>query len=217
LGSSLNIWTPFVQDGYYIQNFIAGGLVALSSNPALVPLDNSCNRETVYTNISNALGADGTTHSTFNTNKMAYNCSVTLWGLTINKNSQNALQRYMESVNTSATVAAPVSSTATASPSINSGSTIAEVKEIVRSRIQDALAQGSAKERSTSDVASILGVSKSQLSKALKLAPASVKSSKGKINIAKLGKFITKNSKAANFLSGESTGKTKKSSAKRSL
>jgi hypothetical protein len=95
-------------------------------------------------------------------------------------------------------------------------STINEVKSFFNMKIQDALAQGSAKERSTSDVASILGVPKSQLSKALKLAPASVKSSKGKINIAKLGKFITKNSKAANLLTGRSTGKSKKSSAKRS-
>ena len=83
-------------------------------------------------------------------------------------------------------------------------------------KIQVALAQGSANERSASDIATILGVSKSNLSKALKLAPASVKSSNGKINIAKIGKFLTKNSKAASLLAGKSTGKSKKSSAKRS-
>jgi endo-1,4-beta-D-glucanase Y/subtilisin-like proprotein convertase family protein len=103
LYSSLNIWTPFTQGGSYIQNFIAGGLVALSSNPALLPLDNACNRATVYTNISNALGANGTTNSTFNSNSQAFNCSVTLWGLTVNKNSQNPLQRYMESYKTNVT------------------------------------------------------------------------------------------------------------------
>jgi len=105
LADTVNIWTPFDQDASWIQNFTAGGLIALSSNPALVPLDGACDRATVYTNISNALGADGTTHSTFNSNDMAFNCSVTLWGLTINLNSQNALQRYMESYATNASEA----------------------------------------------------------------------------------------------------------------
>ena len=54
------------------------------------------------------------------------------------------------------------------------------------SKIQNALAQGSANTRSASDTASILGVSKSNLSKALKLAPAGIKSSNGKINLSKL-------------------------------
>jgi hypothetical protein len=60
-------------------------------------------------------------------------------------------------------------------------------------------------------VAAILGVSKSNLSKAMELAPAGVKSSNGKINIAKLSKFLSKNSKAASMLSG----KPKKGSSKR--
>jgi hypothetical protein len=107
--------------------------------------------------------------------------------------------------------------TATASSSINSGSTVAEVREIVRSKIQAALdTQGAANMENIASVATILGVSKSNLSKALKLAPASVKSSNGKINLSKLSNFITKNSKAASLLAGKSTGKSKKSSAKRS-
>jgi hypothetical protein len=215
LGSSLNIWTPFVQDGNYIQNFIAGGLIALSSNPAVVPLNSECNRATVYTNISNALGADGTNHSTFNSNNMAFNCSVTLWGLTINKNSQNALQRYMESFKTSASAAAAVTSTDTTSPSINSRSSVVKVKEIVRSRIQAALeSQSATNMENIGSVANILGVSKSNLSKALKLAPAEVKSSNGKVNLPKFSKFITKNSKAAALLAGKSKAKGKKTSAK---
>jgi len=123
----------------------------------------------------------------------------------------------METYKTSAAAVAPVTSTATTSPSINSGSTVADVKDIVRSRIQAALtSQGAGSVEDIGSVATILGVSKSNLSKALKMAPASVKSSNGKINIAKLGKFITKNSKAASLLTGKSKGKSKKSSAKRS-
>jgi uncharacterized protein (TIGR02597 family) len=99
---------------------------------------------------------------------------------------------------------------------ITSAKTVDEVKVIISSKIQTALAQGSPVAQSTSDVATLLGVSKSKLSKALKLAPAGIKSPNGKINIAKLRNFFSKNSKAVSFLSGKSTGKTKKSSAKRS-
>jgi hypothetical protein len=78
-----------------------------------------------------------------------------------------------------------------------------EVKAIVRSKIQTALAaQGSANERSASDLAALLGFSKSDLSRSLRLAPSQVKSSNGKINLSKFNKFISRNSKAAYILSG---------------
>ena len=98
----------------------------------------------------------------------------------------------------------------TTSNSITSAKTIDEVKVIISSKIQTALAQGSPVAQSTSDVAALLGVSKSNLSKALKLAPAGIKLSNGKINIAKLRNFFSKNSKAANLLAGKSTTSTKK-------
>ena len=78
------------------------------------------------------------------------------------------------------------------------------------SKIQNALAQGSANTRSASDIASILGVSKSNLSKALKLAPAGIKSSNGKINLSKLNKFLLKNSKNTALLEGKTTKKRNK-------
>jgi hypothetical protein len=109
-----------------------------------------------------------------------------------------------------------VPSGSSTSRSLSDAKTVAEVKAIVSNKIQAALAQGSVNTQSASNVANILGVSKSNLSKALKLAPAGIKSSNGKINISKLGNFITKNSKAASLLTGKSTGKSKKSSAKRS-
>jgi hypothetical protein len=74
-------------------------------------------------------------------------------------------------------------------------------------KIQAALAQGSPASISASDVAAILGVSKSNLAKAIKLAPAGVKSPSGKINLSKFSKFISKNSKAAALLTGKSKGK----------
>ena len=206
LTSSINIYTPFTQNygSSYVQDFMGAGLMALASNTSLNPLQGACVSADVYSNLTNDFGSDGTQLSTFDNQSNGFNCSLTLWGLTINKNSQNALQRYMESYKTSAT--------ATTSSSINSGSSVAEVREIVRSRIQAALAtQGAANMENIASVATILGVSKSNLSKALKLAPASVKSSNGKINIAKLGKFISKNSKAASMLTAKSTGKSKKS------
>lgn len=79
----------------------------------------------------------------------------------------------------------------------------------VSSKIQNALSQGSAAARSASDVATILGVPKTNLSKALKLAPAGVISPKGKIHLSKFSKFISKNPKAAALLNGKPKGKRK--------
>jgi uncharacterized protein (TIGR02597 family) len=93
------------------------------------------------------------------------------------------------------------------SSSITAAKTIAEVKVIISSKIQTALAQGFPVTQSTSDVAAILGVSKSKLSKALKLAPAGIKSSNGKINISKLSNFFSKNSKAVSLLAGKSASR----------
>jgi len=194
---------------------MGAGLMALASNTSLNPLQGACVRSDVYSNLTNDFGSDGTQRSTFTDQGNGFNCSLTLWGLTINKNSQNALQRYMESYKTSATATATATATAMTSPSINSSSTVSEVKDIVRSRIQAALAsQGAGSVEDIGSAATILGVSKSNLSKALKLAPASVRSSNGKINIAKLGKFISKNSKAAALLTGKSKAKGKKTSPK---
>ena len=215
LTAAINIYTPFTQHygSNYVQDYMGAGLMALASNTSLNPLQGVCDRATVYSNLNDDFGSDGTQRSTFTDQGNGFNCSLTLWGLTINKNSQNALQRYMESLQTTSSS----SVTATASSSINSGSTVAEVREIVRSKIQAALdTQGAANMENIASVATILGVSKSNLSKALKLAPASVKSSNGKINLSKLSNFITKNSKAANLLRGKTTEKSKKSSAKRS-
>jgi hypothetical protein len=168
----------------------------------LNPLQGACVRADVYSNLTNDFGSDGTKLSTFNNQSNGFNCSLTLWGLTINKNSQNALQRYMESLSTTST------STNSEKPiSITAASTAGEVKSIVNSKIQAALLQGSPSSRSASDVAALLGVSKSNLSKAMKLAPAGVKSPKGKIHLSKFNKFISKNPKAAALLTGKSKGK----------
>jgi hypothetical protein len=98
----------------------------------------------------------------------------------------------------------PISS---ANTSLSSASTAGEVRSLLNMKIQAALAQGSPASRSASDVAAILGVSKSNLAKAIKLAPAGVKSPSGKINLSKFSKFISKNSKAAALLTGKSKGK----------
>jgi hypothetical protein len=79
------------------------------------------------------------------------------------------------------------------------------------SKIQKALAQGSANTRSASDIASILGVSKSNLSKTLKLAPEGIKSSNGKISLSKLNKFLSKKSKNTSLLTGETRKRVKNS------
>jgi hypothetical protein len=98
----------------------------------------------------------------------------------------------------------PISSTNT---SLSDASTAGAVRSLLNMKIQAALAQGSPASRSASDVATILGVSKSNLAKAVKLAPAGVKSPSGKINLSKFSKFISKNSKAAALLTGKSKGK----------
>ena len=105
----------------------------------------------------------------------------------------------------------PISSTNT---SLSNASTASDVRSVLNMKIQAVLAQGSAMERSASDVATLLGVSKSNLAKALKLAPNGVRSGNGKIHLAKLSKFISKNFRAASVLNGKFKGKAKKSVAK---
>lgn len=100
-------------------------------------------------------------------------------------------------------------------PTTSGASTSSEAKS-PSSKIQAALAKGGAMERSASDVAALLGVSKSNLAKALKLAPASVKSGKGKIHLTKLAKFLSKNSKAVAKLTGEPLKKAKRNGKKTS-
>jgi hypothetical protein len=117
-------------------------------------------------------------------------------------------QQYFPAQSTDDEVYAPVNNSVSPSASADNSS--------FSNKIQSALLQSSATSRSAGDVATILGVSKSNLSKALKLAPAGIKSSNGTINISKLSKFLSKNSKAASILSGKPKGKTKKISTKRS-
>ena len=208
LVANINIWTPFDQnDASYTQDFIAGGLLALAGSSKLTYAD----RTTVAQNLVTAFGngMNGTIQDAL-TSGDGFNDSLTLWGLTVYSGGNTPLQEYINELSTAASTL--TTSSSTTSPSIHSGSTVAEVKSLVSSKIQAALAQGSAKERSTSEVVTILGVSKSNLTRALKLAPAGIKASNGKINIEKLGRFISKNSTAASLL----TGKSKKSSAKKS-
>jgi len=124
-----------------------------------------------------------------------------------NKNLLN-INNISTSNGTSSNTAVPTGSTT--SRSLSDAKTIAEVKAIVAIKIQAALDQGSPSSRSVSDVAAILGVSKSKVSKAMKLAPAGVKSSRGKIKLAKFSKFISKNSRAAALLAGKSSKSLKK-------
>jgi hypothetical protein len=124
-----------------------------------------------------------------------------------NKNLLN-INNISTSNGTSSNTAVPTGSTT--SRSLSDAKTIAEVKAIVAIKIQAALDQGSPSSRSVSDVAAILGVSKSKVSKAMKLAPAGVKSSRGKIKLAKFSKFISKNSRAAALLADKSNKSSKK-------
>jgi hypothetical protein len=99
---------------------------------------------------------------------------------------------------------------------LSSAKTREEAKAIVSSKVQEALAKDPVKVKTASQIAGILGVSKSSLSKIAKLAPG-LKAKDGKINIAKLEKLILNNPKAAALLSGDSKikGGSKKSSGKK--
>jgi hypothetical protein len=94
--------------------------------------------------------------------------------------------------------------------------TRAEAKAIVSSKVQEALAKDPVKVKTASQIAGILGVSKSSVSKVAKLAPK-LKAKGGKIDIAKLEKVIRSNPKAAALISGNSKikGGSKKSSGKK--
>jgi hypothetical protein len=100
--------------------------------------------------------------------------------------------------------------------SISSATSREEVKAIVSSKIQEALAKDPAKVKTTSEIAAILGVSKSTLSKLAKLSPG-LKAEGGKINMAKLEKLIRNNPKAAALLTGNAKfqGSSQKSSVKK--
>jgi endo-1,4-beta-D-glucanase Y len=215
LVSNIKIWTPFAQDGdpNNTQDFIAGGLLALAGDSNLT----YANRATVAQNLVTAFGngMNGTIQDAL-TSGDGFNDSLTLWGLTVYSGGNTPLQEYIEGLKSGiGTTTNSVSSSPTTPASITSGSTVAEVKAIVSSRIQTALAApGSAPKRSLTDTATILGVSKSNLSKALNLAPTGVKTSNGKVNLSKFSKFISRNSKAATLLAGKSKAKGKKTSDK---
>jgi hypothetical protein len=100
--------------------------------------------------------------------------------------------------------------------SLSTATTREEVKAIVSSKIQEALAQDPVKVKTASQIAGILGVSKSTLSKIAKLSPR-LMTEGGKINIAKLEKLISNNPKAAALLTGNAKiqGGSKKSSGKK--
>ena len=120
-------------------------------------------------------------------------------------------------VSSSTPSATPAPSTQSpAQKPLSSATTREEVKAIVSSKVQEALAKDPVKVKTTSQIAEILGVSKSTLSKIVKLAPG-LKSADGKINIAKLEKLIRNNPKAAALLTGNSkiAGFSKKSSVKK--
>jgi endo-1,4-beta-D-glucanase Y len=213
--NSINIWTPFSQGGDYVQDYIAAGLLALSADTNLT----YSGRATVETNLLTQFGngTNGTISGNLSSSPPdGFNDSLTIWGLTVSAGGNTPLQEYIEGLKSGiGTTTNSASSSPTTPASITSGSTVAEVKAIVSSRIQTALAApGSAPKRSLTDTATILGVSKSNLSKALNLAPTGVKASNGKVNLSKFSKFISRNSKAATLLAGKSKAKGKKTSAK---
>jgi hypothetical protein len=213
--NSINIWTPFSQGGDYVQDYIAAGLLALSGDTNLT----YSGRATVETNLLTQFGngTNGTISGNLSSSPPdGFNDSLTIWGLTVSAGGNTPLQEYIEGLKSGiGTTTNSVSSSPTTPASITSGSTVAEVKAIVSSRIQTALAAPeSAPKRSLTDTATILGVSKSNLSKALNLAPTGVKTSNRKVNLSKFSKFISRNSKAATLLAGKSKAKGKKTSAK---
>ena len=99
---------------------------------------------------------------------------------------------------------------------LSSATSREEVKAIVSRKVQEALAKDPVQVKTTSQIAEILGVSKSTLSKIAKLAPG-LKTEGGKIHIAKLEKLIRNNPKAAALLIGGAKieGGSKKSSGKK--
>jgi predicted XRE-type DNA-binding protein len=76
-----------------------------------------------------------------------------------------------------------------------------KVRAIVSSKIQQALAQDPIRVKSASEIATILGVSRSTVSRIANLDPG-IKAKGGKINIVKLEKLIRSNRKAAALLTG---------------
>lgn len=210
--ASTNIWTPFAQNlPPTTQDYIAAGMLALAGNDNLAYPNRSQVENELVTQFGN--GTSGTIQNAL-TSGDGFNDSLTLWGLTVYDLGNTPLQAYIVGLKTTAS-SSTSSSSIPAIPAMPS--TADEVKAIVRSKIQTALAaQGSANDRSASDIAALLGFSKSNLSRALKLAPSQVKSSNGKINLSKFNKFISRNSKAAYLLSGRLySGKNgKKSSLK---
>ena len=110
----------------------------------------------------------------------------------------------------------PSTTQPTAQKPLSSATTREEVKAIVSSKIQQALAQNPVQIKTASEIATILGVSTSTLSKIAKLAPG-LKAKGGKINIAKLEKLIRNNPKAAALITGssENAARSKKASVKK--
>jgi hypothetical protein len=110
----------------------------------------------------------------------------------------------------------PISEPPLSQRQLSRAKTRAEAKAIVSSKVQEALAKDPEKVKTASQIAGILGVSKSSVSKIANLAPG-IKAKGGKINIAKLEQVIRSNPKAMTLLTGNSKikGGSKKSSVKK--
>jgi hypothetical protein len=119
-------------------------------------------------------------------------------------------------VGVSSSTPTPTPTPTPAQRSVASATNREELKAIVTSKVQEALAKDPVKVKTTGQIAEILGVSKGTLSKIAKLSPG-LKTEGGKMNIAKLEKVISKNPKAAALLTGNSKikGGSKKSSVKK--
>jgi len=108
LSNTMNIWSPWAQNGSYVQDFIAADLAALAGNPSLKPWSTGPSSSTLMQYLNNGFGTNGTDGTFVCCNKEAgknlslpdiyrsFNSSLTLWALTVQPAGHTGLQTAMD-------------------------------------------------------------------------------------------------------------------------
>jgi hypothetical protein len=116
LNANMDIWSPWYQSDWYVQDFTASGLLCLASNVSLSSLDDM-NKTNALSNLNSGFGTDGT-NGTFHWQDKydnylykplpdlnnAFNASLTLWGITVSTDGHTPLQTAVDSMTSGTTL-----------------------------------------------------------------------------------------------------------------
>ena len=116
LDANMNIFSPWTQDNNWIVDYMASGLLGLSSNTSLNALA-GMDKTIALSTLNTGFGTDGTNGDFFWTDKTdgdkhkqlpdltrAFNASLTLWGMTVSTDGHTPLQTAVDSMTSGTTL-----------------------------------------------------------------------------------------------------------------